>query len=420
MVHWSSPQISAGPMPEFLVKIADERGRVTEQVENGYSAGEVRDRFSQQGLLVYSVKPRSLLAGGKVNLPRRRKVKPDQFIIFNSQFLTLIRAGQPIVNALGSLAKQQRNPYFKSMLEDVRDRVKGGELLSDAFSAQGVLPKLYTTTVLAGEKSGNLEEVLTRYIQFQRLAISFKKKLQSSLVYPALLVVLIIGMLSFMFTYVIPKFGDLYNQIAAGRQLPQITLIMLGIGQFAHKYAIVVAGVVAIGIFAFLRWRKTDSGSRSIDTFRLRIPLLGGIWLKYQVALFSRTLGTLLTGGIPLVPAMETAGGSMQSRTVADSVATAAQRVREGRSLSSSLTETKRFPDLAVEMIEVGESTGALPAMLNSVAEFYEEDVENSLTAAMALIEPMLLILMGIVVVFVLLSLYMPIFTLGAGGISGG
>ena len=407
-------------MPEFLVKIADERGRVTEQVENGYSAGEVRDRFSQQGLLVYSVKPRSLLAGGKVNLPRRRKVKPDQFIIFNSQFLTLIRAGQPIVNALGSLAKQQRNPYFKSMLEDVRDRVKGGELLSDAFSAQGVLPKLYTTTVLAGEKSGNLEEVLTRYIQFQRLAISFKKKLQSSLVYPALLVVLIIGMLSFMFTYVIPKFGDLYNQIAAGRQLPQITLIMLGIGQFAHKYAIVVAGVVAIGIFAFLRWRKTDSGSRSIDTFRLRIPLLGGIWLKYQVALFSRTLGTLLTGGIPLVPAMETAGGSMQSRTVADSVATAAQRVREGRSLSSSLTETKRFPDLAVEMIEVGESTGALPAMLNSVAEFYEEDVENSLTAAMALIEPMLLILMGIVVVFVLLSLYMPIFTLGAGGISGG
>jgi type IV pilus assembly protein PilC len=404
-------------MPEFLVKVADERGHVMEQVENGYSAGEVRDRFSQQGLLVYSVKPRGLLAGGKVNLPRRRKVPSAQFIIFNSQFLTLIRAGQPIVNSLGTLARQQRNPFFKTMLEDVRDRVKGGELLSDAFSAQGVLPKLYTTTVLAGEKSGNLEEVLTRYIQFQRLALTFRKKLQAALVYPTLLVVLIVGMMSFMFTYVIPKFGELYEQISAEKALPELTLIMLAIGKYAQKYALVVLAVVAIAVFFFLRWRKTDAGAKMIDTFRLRLPLLGSIWLKYQVALFSRTLSTLLSGGIPLVPAMETSGSSMQSRSIADSVIGAAQRVREGRPLSASLTETKKFPDLAVEMIEVGESTGALPAMLNSVAEFYEEDVETALTAAMALIEPALLIVMGVVVVFVLLSLYLPIFTLGAGGI---
>ncbi len=407
-------------MAEFLVKVADERGHVQEKVENGYSAGEVRDRFAQQGLLVYSVKPRGLLAGGKVNVPRRRKVRTDQFIIFNSQFLTLIRAGQPIVNSLGTLAKQQRNPFFKSMLEDVRDRVKAGELLSDAFASQGVLPKLYTTTVLAGEKSGNLEEVLQRYIQFQRLALSFRKKLQAALIYPALLIVLIVGMLSFMFTYVIPKFGELYSQIAAGRQLPQITLFMLAVGGFAQKYAPVFFGILALAVFFFLRWRKTDGGARWIDNFRLRIPLFGAIWLKYQVALFSRTLGTLLSGGIPLVPAMQTSGSSIQSRSIADSVSSAAQRVREGRSLSVSLTETKKFPELAVEMIEVGEATGALPAMLNSVAEFYEEDVETALTSAMALIEPALLIIMGVVVVFVLLSLYMPIFTLGAGGINGG
>lgn len=406
-------------MAEFLVKVADERGHVTEQVETGYSAGEVRDRFAQQGMLVYSVKPRGLLAGGKVNLPRRRKVRTDQFIIFNSQFLTLIRAGQPIVNSLGTLAKQQRNPFFKSMLEDVRDRVKGGELLSDAFAAQGVLPKLYTTTVLAGEKSGNLEEVLTRYIQFQRMAQSFTRKLQSSLIYPALLVVLIIGMLSFMFTYVIPKFNDLYSQIAVGKQLPELTQIMLAIGGYAQKYAIVYVSVIVVGVFFFLRWRKTVSGARWIDSFRLQLPLFGSIWLKYQVALFSRTLGTLLSGGIPLVPAMETAGSSMQSRAVADSVSAASQRVREGQPLSTSLTETKKFPELAIEMIEVGEATGALPQMLNSVAEFYEEDVETALTAAMALIEPALLIVMGVVVVFVLLSLYMPIFTLGAGGVNG-
>jgi len=404
-------------MAEFLVKVADERGHVMEQVEKGYSASEVRDRFAQQGMLVYSVKPRGLLSGGTVNLPRRRKVRTDQFIIFNSQFLTLIRAGQPIVNSLGTLSRMQRNAFFKSMLEDVHDRVKGGELLSDAFAAQGVLPKLYTTTVLAGEKSGNLEEVLTRYIQFQRMAQSFTKKLQSALIYPALLVVLIIGMLSFMFTYVIPRFNDLYSQIAMGRQLPELTLFMLSVGQYARKYAIVALAVVVIGVFFFVRWRKTDSGARWIDSFRLGIPLFGSIWLKYQVALFARTLGTLLSGGIPLVPAMETAGSSIQSRSIADSIQSASQGVREGRPLSASLTETKRFPDLAIEMIEVGEATGALPAMLNSVAEFYEEDVETALTAAMALIEPALLIIMGVVVVFVLLSLYLPIFTLGAGGV---
>ena len=404
-------------MAEFLVKVADERGHVMEQVEKGYSAGEIRDRFAQQGMLVYSVKPRGLLTGGKVNLPRRKKVRADHFIIFNSQFLTLIRAGQPIVNALTSLAKQQRNPFFKSMLEDVRDRVKSGELLSDAFAAQGVLPKLYTTTVMAGEKSGNLEEVLTRYIQFQRMALTFKKKLQSSLVYPALLIVLIVAMLSFMFTYVIPKFGELYTQISADKELPALTLFMLSVGQVAQRYGVFVVAGIVVCVMLFLRWRKTDNGSRAVDIFRLRIPLLGNIWLKYQVALFSRTLGTLLAGGIPLVPAMETSAASIQSRSVADSVTTSATRVREGRSLSSSLTETKKFPELAVEMIEVGESTGALPAMLNSVADFYEEDVETALTAAMALIEPLLLIVMGVVVVFVLLSLYLPIFTLGAGGV---
>jgi type IV pilus assembly protein PilC len=404
-------------MAEFLVKVADETGRMKEQVEKGYSTEEIRDRFTQQGLLVYSVKPRGLLSGGNVALPGRKKIKTDQFIIFNSQFLTLIRAGQPIVNALTSLAKQQRNPFFKTLLEDVRDRVKSGELVSDAFAAQGVVPKLYTTTLMAGEKSGNLEEVLTRYIAFQRIAMTFRKKLQAALVYPALLVVLIVGMLSFMFTYVIPKFGELYDQISAEKQLPALTLFMLSVGQFAQKYGVFVAAGAVGAVILFLRWKKTEAGGRAIDSFRLRIPLLGGIWLKYQVALFSRTLGTLLSGGIPLVPAMETSGGSIQSSALAEAVTTASQRVREGRPLSSSLADTKKFPELAIEMIEVGESTGALPAMLNSVSEFYEEDVETALTAAMALIEPLLLIVMGVVVVFVLLSLYLPIFTLGAGGI---
>jgi len=404
-------------MAEFLVKVADERGHVQEQVENGFSASEVRDRYVQQGFLVYSVKPTGLISGGKINLPGSRKVKSDQFIVFNSQFLTLIRAGLPIVNSLDLLTKRQKNAFFRSTLENVRDRVKSGELLSDAFEAQAVFPRMYTTTVLAGEKSGNLEEVLNRYIIFQKMAQAFRKKLQASLVYPALLTVLVIGMLAFMLTYVVPKFGDLYSQISANSQLPALTLFMLAVGEAAQKYALVFVAAIIAAVVLFWRWKKTDSGARQFDNFRLSLPLFGGIWLKYQIALFSRMLGTLLSGGLPLVPAMETSASSMQSRALADALMEASQRVREGRALASSLEDTGKFPDLSVEMIEVGESTGALPAMLVSVAEFYEQDVETALTAAMSLIEPAILIVMGVVVAFVLLSLYLPIFTLGAGGI---
>jgi type IV pilus assembly protein PilC len=404
-------------MAEFLVKVADERGRMQEQVDNGFSASEVRDRYVQQGFLVYSVKAKGILTGGKITLPGSRKVKADQFVIFNSQFLTLIRAGLTIVNSLDLLIKRQRNEFFRSVLENVRDRVKSGELLSDAFSAQGVFPKMYTTTVLAGEKSGNLEEVLNRYILFQRMAQTFRKKLQASLVYPSLLVVLVVGMMGFMLTYVVPKFGELYEQISATNELPALTVFMLAVGNAVSHYAplilIVIVGVVVL----FWRWKKTESGSRQLDNFRLGLPLVGGIWLKYQIALFSRMLGTLLSGGLPLVPSMETAASSMQSRALSDALLDASHRVREGRSLARSLEDTKKFPDLSVEMIEVGESTGALSAMLVSVAEFYEQDVETALTAAMSLIEPLILIVMGIVVAFVLLSLYLPIFTLGAGGI---
>ncbi len=401
-------------MAEFTIKMADERGRVLEQVESGFSASDVRDRFSQQGFLVYSIKPRGFVSSG-LRLGNRRKVKLDTFVIFNSQFLTLIRAGLPIVNALDLLIKRQRNKQFQALLENVRDRVKGGELLSDAFAAQGAFPKIYPTTLLAGEKSGNLEEVLSRYINFQRMAMTFRKKLKASLVYPALLSVLVTCMLIFLMTYVVPKFGELYATISTEKQLPALTLFMLAVGQNLQKLAPFVAVVVVLAVAGFWRWKNSDSGASLLDRARMRTPVLGGIWQKYQVAVFCRMLGTLLSGGLPLVPSLETSGSSMQSRSLADSILDASHKVREGRPLSASLEETNRFPELSVEMIEVGESTGALPAMLNSVAEFYEEDVQTALTAAMALIEPVILIVMGVIVAFVLLSLYLPIFTLGAG-----
>jgi type IV pilus assembly protein PilC len=403
-------------MAEFVIKMADEHGHVLEKTENGISLNEVRERFAQQGYMVYWVKPRGLLVGGQFRL-LRRKIKMDQFVVFNQQFVTLIRAGLPILTSLDLLIRRQRNPFFSSVLQNVRDRVKSGELLSDAFAAQGAFQRIYTTTLLAGEKSGNLEEVLNRYIAFQRLAITFRKKLIASLIYPALLAVLVVVMLSFLLTYVIPQFATLYSAIGRPEAIPPLTQFMLALGLGAQHYAVFAAPLLLIVAALLWRWSHSKSGGLALEHLRARVPLLGDITSKYQVAMFARMLSTLLSGGLPLVPSLETAGSSMQSRLMASALARAANRVREGASLSKSLEETGAIPGLAVEMIEVGESTGALPAMLTSVAEFYEEDVQTALTAAMSLIEPAILIVMGIIVAFVLLSLYLPIFTLGAGGV---
>ncbi|HWF02353.1 MAG TPA: type II secretion system F family protein [Candidatus Angelobacter sp.] len=398
-------------MSEFLVKMADERGHVLQQVESGVSEQEIRERFAQQGFMVYSVKSRRglLPMGGKGS---KKLLKADQFVIFNQQFLTLIKAGLPILKSLSILSKRQKDASFKAILENVQDRVKSGELLSQAFEAQGATSKIYTTTLLAGERSGNLEEVLGRYISFQRITVSFRKKLIASLWYPALLVVALTVMLTFLMTYVVPQFADLYSSLNA--KLPAITIVMLNIGKGIQQYYYIIIGaLLALGI-GITMWVRSDRGSKFMDSIRYRLPLFGEIWMKYQIAMFSRTLSTLLTGGLPLVPSLETASQSINSFKIASNVEYASKRVREGRALSFSLEETQFFPDLAVEMIEVGESTGALPAMLNSVAEFYEEDVQNSLATAMQLVEPVILIFMGITVAVVLLSLYLPIFSLGA------
>jgi type IV pilus assembly protein PilC len=289
--------------------------------------------------------------------------------------------------------------------------VKTGESLSSAFEAQSGFPLMYTTTLLAGERSGNLQEVLERYVNFQRVALTFRKKLISSLIYPAVLVTLVMGLMTFMFTVVIPQFATLYDQM--GNKLPAITTYLLAFGKWMQHslvYLVLALIVIAFGLWRFLR---TDRGRDVSDGIRIKLPVLGKIWLKYQVALFSRTLSTLLTGGLPLVPSLETAARSISSRRVSKAVMASITTVREGKSLAESLTGTGVFPTMASEMIAVGEQTGALPAMLNSAAEFYEEDVATALTAALALIEPAILIVMGIVVVFILISLYLPIFSMG-------
>lgn len=398
-------------MAEFVIKLADERGRVQEQVQTAATAEELRARFSHAGYHVFSVRARTGLGGLS-----RRKVKLEPFLIFNQQFLTLIRAGLPILGSLQMLAKIQKSAHFRSQLEDVTNRVKTGEALSTAFEAQSGVPVIYTTTLLAGERSGNLQEVLERYVGFQRVSLTFRKKLIASLIYPALLLTMVTGLLIFMFTVVIPQFAELYDQM--GSNLPRMTLALLAFGKWTQHNFLWITILLLLVVVGGYRFAITDKGKHVVDTIRVRAPIFGKIWLKYQVALFSRTLSTLLTGGLPLVPSLETAARSISSRRVSDAVFESITSVREGKSLADSLTKTGVFPDLSSEMISVGEQTGALPQMLNSVAEFFEEDVATALTAALALIEPAILIVMGVVVVFILISLYLPIFSLGsaAGG----
>jgi type IV pilus assembly protein PilC len=404
-------------MADYLIKLADERGHIFERTEPGYSESEVRDRFMQQGFLVYWVKPQGLLTGRRTRAAKKQKVKLDQFVVFNQQFITLIKAGLPIVQGLDLLSRRQRNPSFRALLENVRDRVRGGELLSDAFAEQSVFPRIYSTTIMAGEKSGNLEETLTRYVQFQKLSLAFRRKVLSSLIYPSLLIAGVFVLLGVLVQFVIPRFDQLYREL--DRPLPPLTTFTLGLLLGVKSYLPLIVLVVVAGGFLLWRWSQTEKGGTSIDRFKMNVVIFGEVWLKYQIAMFSRMLSTLLAGGLSLVPAMETASQSMQSRLISNSVNGATQTVREGRTLARSLEDTKVFPELAIEMIEVGESTGALPTMLNSVAEFYEDDVETALTRAMSLIEPAILIFMGLVVGFILLSLYMPIFSIGASGIGG-
>jgi len=399
-------------MAEFVLKYADSRGQIHQQVASAGSEKELRERYSQQGFLIYSIKPRSAVSAlsGAGLFGRRRKLNLEKFLIFNQQFVTLIRAGLPILKSLDLLAERLTDPKLGPYIKTVRDEVRNGTLLSEAFRQQGIFPKMYVTSVMAGEKSGSLTEVMDRYITYQRLSLAVKKKVMVSLLYPAVLIVLVVLLMVFLVTYVVPNFAQLYTSMQA--QLPGITVALIAIGTTARSYIVVFAGALVGGIVLFRLWAQRESARLTIDRFKLRTPIVGEVWLKYQVAQLARVLSTLLTGGIPLVQAMETAAESLNTPLLRRAVDQAGRSVREGQPLSSSLKVSRMFPPLALDMIEVGESTGALPSMLNSVAEFFEEDVNTRMTAALSLIEPAIMIFMGIFVAFVLIALYLPIFSL--------
>ncbi len=398
-------------MPEFVLKYADARGEIHEAAAEAPTERELRDKYSQQGFLVYSCKPKSELSALSKSLGvRKQQINYEKFLIFNQQFVTLIKAGLPILKSLDLLADRLADEKLSKHVKGVRDEVKTGSALSDAFGSQGVFPPIYVTSVMAGEKSGALAEVLERYINYQRLALSVRKKILVSLMYPALLLALVILLIVFLVTYVVPNFAQLYSAMSA--QLPLPTRLLISVGTLARDYVLFGVGGLIVAFIGFRWWSRGDRAQKRLDRIKLRTPVMGGIWIKYQVAQFSRVLGTLLVGGIPLIQALETAGQSLGSSLLRESLDAARKGVREGRPLSASLDETGIFPDLSIEMMEVGETTGALPAMLTSVADFFDDDVSTRMQAVLSLIEPAIMRVMGRFVAFVLVALYLPICSL--------
>lgn len=397
-------------MPEFTLKYADARGEIRQQVATAETESELRDRFTQQGFLVYSVRMRGSELVGLPGRNRRKKINLEKFLIFNQQFITLIRAGLPILKGLDLLAERLTDPKLSKYVLGVRDEVRNGTTLSEAFKMQNVFPPIYITSVLAGEKAGSLAETLERYLTYQRMALAVRKKIMVSLLYPSVLIFLVICLVAFLVTYVVPSFASLYQSMSAN--LPGITVFLIAVGTTARNYILALFGGLVASIVAFRIWSRAESAQMKLDMIKLHLPLLGDIWVKYQVAQFARVLSTLLVGGIPLVQALETSADSLGSGLLKKALDKARKGVREGQTLSGSLKSTGIFPGLSIDMIEVGESTGALPQMLASVAEFYEDDVNTRMAAALSLIEPAIMIFMGAFVAFVLVALYLPIFSL--------
>jgi type IV pilus assembly protein PilC len=397
-------------LAEFLLKYADPRGQIHNQVVDAASEQDLRERYTQQGYLIYSIKAKGALGALGGGARRPRKIDTEKFLIFNQQFVTLIKAGLPILKSLDLLADRLTDKKLGPFVQGIREDVRNGTLLSDAFGKQGVFPPMYVTSVMAGEKSGSLTETLERYIHYQRLALAVRKKLLLSLIYPCLLFIMVILLVVFLVTYVVPNFAVLYSGMNS--ELPGPTRILIAVGTTARNYILVgIAGLFGLG-FAFRIWARGSKAQEIIDRTRLKTPVLGELWIKFQVAQFSRVMSTLLIGGIPLPQAMETAADSVGSRLLKVTLEQVRKLVREGQPLSASLATTGVFPPLAIDMIEVGEQTGALPSMLGSVAEFYEDDVTTRTTAVLSLIEPAIMIFMGGFVAFVLIALYLPIFSL--------
>ncbi len=397
-------------MPEFVCRLGTPDGRVLESRRMAGSLEALRHELEAEGLHVFSV----TRAGSAMGIPflrRREKVPSIDFLLFNTQLRTLLHAGLPLAQSLDLLKAQQTAPHFKALRDKVPQQVTTGVALSDAFASLGeVLPRLYSNTLRAGEQSGELESVLERFVEYQRIVEAMRKKIIAALTYPAVLVLLSIGLIVVLVAKVIPSFAGFY--VAFDSELPLITRFVLGLSNFVQEnfFLLILAGIVAV--LSYKAWVRTPRGLLITDRWRLRVPLVGRLAHLFALSQFSRSLSVLLGGGTPMVPALETAASSVNNTWISKLLLGCVQEVREGRPLSDSVEDTKIAPAMALAMMRVGEATGALPEMLVHTSEFFDDEIEFALGRMVALFEPLILVVMGFIVGGLLLAVYYPLLTL--------
>jgi type IV pilus assembly protein PilC len=402
-------------MPEFTARVATPTGEIVERSYVADSEAALRRDLEAEELLVLDLRQRSAILQ---KLALGPKISSREFMFFNQELAALIRAGLPILASLDILIERRKNERFKRALLDIRNRVKSGESLSEAFANQGDLfPKLYSASLASGERSGELSGVLARYISYTRSVLEVQRKVVQAMIYPIVLLTLSVGLIAVLVFYVIPRFSEFLTTLNA--ELPGITKAMMFIATFCQEnvVAILVSSVgLAIG---GLLWGKTEAGRDAIDRFKLKLPLIGSIAHDYAQNRFTRTLATLQAGGIPLVTSLDLSARAVGNRLFERELLAVTQRVREGQSLWESLEETGLMSDIAVEMVKVGESTGALDEMLGAASDFTDEEIDHRLSKVVALIEPLMLVFMAVVVGMMLLSMYLPLLT-AVGGQSAG
>jgi type IV pilus assembly protein PilC len=394
---------------EFRVKIGWPDGSVAEEAVQASDAAAARVEMERRGGHVFEVRREGLSFAARRQ--RRGRIKMRDFLIFNQELIALLKAGLPVVHSLELLLERQESPTLRRVLGDIRTRVNAGAAISDAFAEQGDLfPRLYWTSLKAGEKSGEIESVLRRYVKYQRTVMTLARKVVSTLVYPAILICLSIVLIAILMTVVIPKFQDFFGDFQA--DLPLLTVVVIKTATFLRANIVfLLAGLVA-AVFFGMRFLKSPRGAEWGDAALLKVPVIGGIFRRFAITQFTRSLATLLGGGTPLVPALENAAAAVGNRYVSRRVGEVIPRVREGGELWKALDGTGIFTNLTIEMIKVGEASGALEEMLTSVSDFYDEEIDLLLGRVISFVEPAILVIMGGVVMTILLSVYLPIFKL--------
>jgi type IV pilus assembly protein PilC len=401
-------------MAEYVCKIGTGSGEILQKVFVAESERALRDQMEQQGYYIFAIQ-RKLKARGILKSLfsfKRKKVSDKQFIVFNQEFAALVHSGLPMLRCLELLTGRVDNPVFGAILEDIRKQVQGGTLLSDAFASHpDVFPRIYTASILAGEKSGELEQVIRRYLNYAKIIMTIRTKVVSSLIYPCLLMGLSLSVIGILVGYVIPKFSEFYTGFAG--ELPLITQILVTVALFTRKNIIwILPGIVIAILFLHFLAKSSPKADEALDRLKLKLPLFGGIWTKFSISQLTRTLHTLLAGGITLVNAIEVAAGAVNSRLISQRLGKVSQGVKEGDPLWASLQKTALMPPMAIEMVKVGEETGSLEEMLKNISDFYDEEIDTSISNLLSIVEPVMLVAMGIVIASILLAMYYPLFTL--------